>query len=86
MLRSGNAVIMLQHEESLKQAFEPVRDKEPGGSFTLYLKVRNIDEIFDRVAHESPFRTDIRETEYKTAEFTFLDPMGYLITIAQDRR
>jgi uncharacterized glyoxalase superfamily protein PhnB len=85
MLSSGNAVIMLQQEESLRQAIEPLRTREPGGGFTLYLKVNNIDELYNNVAHQCEFWTEIRETEYRTAEFTILDPMGYFITIAQDR-
>ncbi|HEV3042091.1 MAG TPA: VOC family protein [Candidatus Angelobacter sp.] len=55
-----------------------------GGSFTMFIEVEGIDEILERVRkHQARIVMPLQEMFYGMKEFAFLDPDGYIITIAE---
>ncbi|HEV3317343.1 MAG TPA: VOC family protein [Candidatus Angelobacter sp.] len=55
-----------------------------GGSFTMFIEVEGIEEILARVQqHKARIVMPLQEMFYGMKEFAFLDPDGYIITIAE---
>jgi uncharacterized glyoxalase superfamily protein PhnB len=55
-----------------------------GGSFTMFIEVEGIEEILERVKkHQARIVMPLQEMFYGMKEFAFLDPDGYIVTIAQ---
>src|ERR1700694_584957 len=55
-----------------------------GGSFTMFIEVQGIEEILSRVQQQKArIVMPIQEMFYGMKEFAFLDPDGYIITIAE---
>jgi len=55
-----------------------------GGSFTMFIEVEGIEEIMARVRqHKARIVMPLQEMFYGMREFAFLDPDGYIITIAE---
>jgi len=55
-----------------------------GGSFTMFIEVEGIEEILERVRkHQAKIVMPLQEMFYGMKEFAFLDPDGYIVTIAE---
>lgn len=55
-----------------------------GGSFTMFIEVEGIHEILSRVKkHGARIVMPLQEMFYGMKEFAFLDPDGYIISIAE---
>jgi len=55
-----------------------------GGTFTMFLEVEGIEEILGRVQkHQAKIVMPLQEMFYGMKEFAFLDPDGYIVTIAE---
>jgi predicted enzyme related to lactoylglutathione lyase len=55
-----------------------------GGTFTMFIEVEGIEEILARVQqHKAKIVMPLQEMFYGMKEFAFLDPDGYIITIAE---
>lgn len=55
-----------------------------GGSFTIFIEVEGIEEILARVKkHGAKIVMPLQEMFYGMKEFAFLDPDGYVISIAE---
>ncbi len=55
-----------------------------GGTFTMFIEVEGIEEILARVKkHQAKIVMPLQEMFYGMKEFAFLDPDGYIVTIAE---
>jgi len=81
-VRAGDAELMLQQRANLL-ADSPAFDETttPGGSFTLYFRVDDVDAIVARLPADTPVVKPLETTWYGQREIWVRDPDGYVITV-----
>ena len=81
IVQSGGVEIMLQEQNSLK---DDVCDffHSIGASATLYIRVDNVDEWYDRVSQKAEVVRQIETTWYGMREFYIRDVNGYILCFA----
>jgi uncharacterized glyoxalase superfamily protein PhnB len=85
---SGNVEVFFnQKEAAAADANEFAREfaaKTLGGTFTMFIEVEGIEQILARVQqYKARIVMPLQEMFYGMREFAFLDPDGYVITIAE---
>lgn len=81
-LRVGEGEMMLQDRQSLAEDAPMVTDEtEPGGSFTLYFRVHDVDEVVAKLPDGTETVKPLQTTWYGMKEIWVRDPDGYVITI-----
>ena len=88
---AGGIEIFFNQEENV--AAEPnefsreLAGRPIGGSFTMFIEVEGVEEILERVKkHQAKIVMPLQEMFYGMKEFAFLDPDGYIVTIAERTR
>jgi len=81
MVQSGGVEIMLQQEESLR---EDVSDffSQIGASVTLYIRVDDVDKLYETIAPKVDVVREIETTWYGMREFYIRDVNGYVLGFA----
>ncbi|TRX46398.1 hypothetical protein FNH22_30870 [Fulvivirga sp. M361] len=83
-VKKGNVEIMFQSEDSLKKDIPELRDEEPGGGLTLFIKMTGVNEYYDYLYTSSDVVDHIKDTHYGMREFTIRDVNGYYLTFAEE--
>jgi uncharacterized glyoxalase superfamily protein PhnB len=83
IVKSGDVELMFQSRTSLGEDIREFRYKKTGGTFTLYIKVENLLEIYERMKEKTEIIEDIHKTFYNTYEFSMKDNNGYIIAFAE---
>ena len=60
---------------------EAIRDTPPGGTFTLYFRVGDVDEVVARIPDGHEVVKPLERTWYGMKEIWVRDPDGYVVTI-----
>ena len=74
---------MLQKVESLGDDVPYLKNQPIGGSFTLFIEVENVEEIYNRIKDEVEILVDLKTTFYGMKEVTIKDLDGYVLTFAE---
>ena len=81
-LRAGETELMLQDRVSLAEDAPVVTpDTPPAGTFTLYFRVDDVDEVVARMPESHEVVKPLQMTWYGMKEIWVRDPDGYVITI-----
>lgn len=81
-VRVGDNELMLQERLSLvADAPMVTADSQPGGTFTLYFRVDDVDAIVSRLPEGTEVLKPLQKTWYGMKEVWVRDPAGYVITI-----
>jgi len=83
MMKCGNVEIMFQAKRSLSEALPVLRDKEIGGTLTLYMEIEGVQELYGRIKDKVTIIKDLHTTFYGMQEFYVLDCNGYILTFAE---
>lgn len=83
MMQCGSVTFMFQTFESIKNTL-PIVSRNDGGSLLLYIKVKNIRGMFEKVKGKVPVLHDLEKTFYGATEFLIKDNNNYLLTFAED--
>ncbi len=83
MLQNGEVSIMLQSIDSLKNELPFFEDVEPGGGFTLFIRVEEVEKLYEFVKDNLEVLSELNKTFYNMNEFTIRDLNGYVITFAE---
>ncbi|HTL80048.1 MAG TPA: VOC family protein [Bacteroidia bacterium] len=87
LIMKDEVSIMLQTLESFVANNPEFKNEKTGGAILLYIDVKNIDEVFERVKKAKVgLYKEMHETFYGTKEFAIRDPDGYLISFAEDQK
>ena len=81
MLGKGNALIMLQQEESIDEEYPALKGKS-GGALTFFIQVDDIDSLYERVKGNADLVKPLAATPYGKREFAVQDPDGFILTFA----
>lgn len=81
-LRAGESELMLQERSSLAEDAPMVTETtEPAGTFTLYFRVDDVDEVAARIPDSHAVVKPLQVTWYGMKEIWVRDPDGYVVTI-----
>lgn len=83
MMTCGQVTIMLQTFPSLGEDL-PQISREPGASLLLYIRVKEIRSLFDRIKDSVTVLHGLQQTFYGATEFSIADNSGYVLTFAED--
>ena len=83
ILNADSVELMLQKVESLGDDVPYLSGQPIGGSFTLFIEVENVDEIYNRLKDDVEILVDMKTTFYGMKEVTVKDNNGYVLTFAE---
>ncbi|MFC2083924.1 VOC family protein [Bacteroidota bacterium] len=82
MMQSVDVTLMFQKKD-LSTDIPDLNETEPGGSFTLFIQVNNITDLYNKVKENIDVIVDLNKTFYGMNEFTIRDLNGYYLTFAE---
>jgi uncharacterized glyoxalase superfamily protein PhnB len=85
LMKNGAVEIMFQAKESISQEISAFKDKEVGGSFTLYIDVTDIKALYEKVKDHASIVQEMHTTSYGAQEFAINDINGYVLAFAQSK-
>lgn len=83
IIKNGNVEIMFQSRENLSKEIPKLKNKEIGGSPTLYIDVLDIKALYEKLKDKVSIIQDMHITFYGTQEFSIKDINGYILAFAQ---
>jgi len=85
ILRSGNAMIMLQEENSLKEELPQLSKYSPGAGMTLYIHVEDVHALYEKVKGKATIAKEMHDTFYGSTDFAIEDCNGYMLVFSEDK-
>lgn len=83
ILQSGGIEVMLQSAESLTGEISSLKDRDIGGTFTLYIETEGVETLHEKIKDKVTIVQDIHDTFYGTKEFAIEDINGYILAFAE---
>ena len=83
-LQQGDVNIFLNDRKTVGELDPHLANRPLGGSFTIYIRVTGVDEIWERVQGRAKVAEAINTKFYGMREFAIEDPDGYLITVSEE--
>ena len=84
MLKRNEVVIMFQSKRSMVKDLPRFEKQNPGGGFTLYIKMKEVHELYYELLETAEIVSEIEDTFYGTTEFSITDPNGYVLTFSEN--
>ena len=85
MMRSDNVTFMFQHFDSLQNELPQIL-RSDGGSLLLYIRVKDIRKLFERLNGSVEVIKGLEETFYGATEFSVRDVNNYVLTFAEHEK
>lgn len=82
-VKVGEVGFMFQEETSLKKEYKELNDYVIGGALTFYIRVKNIQELYQEVQNKVEVIKSLNKTFYGAYEFAIRDINGYVLTFAE---
>ena len=83
MMKCGNVEIMFQVERSLALAIPVLKGRKIGGTFTLYIELDDVSDMYAKVKGTVTVVKDLHTTFYGMQEFYIEDCNGYILAFAE---
>lgn len=83
MMVSGSVTFMFQTFSSLGEELPDISRKD-GGSLLLYIQIKGIRVLFDRLKDKVTVLKGLEKTFYGATEFSIRDINNYVLTFAED--
>jgi len=81
---SGSVEIFFNDRKAVQAEYPALVERPQGGTLTLYLEVEGIEEVLETVEKNGAKITMPLKTQfYGMREFSFEDPEGWVLTIAE---
>jgi uncharacterized glyoxalase superfamily protein PhnB len=81
MMQNGGVTIMFESFSSIEGRL-PEISRNPGGSLLFYIKVQDIEALYEALKNEVTVLHGLQKTFYGATEFTIKDCNGYVLTFA----
>jgi len=85
VVSADNVQIFFQQTKSLTKELPLLEGKKIGASLTLYIKVQDVQSLYESVKEEVEIVKDMRETFYGAKEFAVKDLNGYIVVFAETK-
>jgi uncharacterized glyoxalase superfamily protein PhnB len=82
MMQCGKVIFMFQTFESIGDTL-PMVSRTDGGSLLLYITVKDIRALFEKIKDKVPVIHGLEKTFYGATEFSIQDNNNYLLTFAE---
>jgi uncharacterized glyoxalase superfamily protein PhnB len=82
MMQCGSVTFMFQTFESIGDTL-PLVSRTDGGSLLLYIDVKNVRELFEKIKDKVTVVHGLEKTFYGATEFLIKDVNNYLLTFAE---
>lgn len=86
IIGAGNVTLMFQELECLKEEYSELKSLADRGVFTFYVKMKNKNDLYERVKDTRHLVKAMNMTPYGVEEFAIRDNNGFILTIAEDER
>ena len=83
LLRCGDVQIMFESRESLADSISMSKNKNIGGTITIYIELEGIKELYKMMKDKVKVVRDLHDTSYGMREFLIQDCNGLIITFAE---
>lgn len=83
MMTCGSVTFMFQTFASIKNTL-PLVNRSNGGSLLLYMKVKSIRVLFEKINDKVTVLHGLEKTFYGATEFSIKDNNNYMLTFAED--
>lgn len=84
IIGAGNVTLMFQELGSLKEEYPELNDVPNRGVFTFYVKMKNKNDLYEKVKNTNHLVKAMNVTPYGAEEFAIRDNNGFILTIAED--
>ena len=81
IIRNNKAELMLYTREKFLQDIPDFAKEKMGGTFALYIRVKDIVELFDDLKNKVKIIQELYSTSYVKLEFSFYDCNGYVLML-----
>lgn len=81
-VKMGEVGLMFQEENSLKQEYQELKNHAVGGALTLYIRVQQIEALYEAIHQKVNIIKSLNETFYGTQEFALMDINGFILTFS----
>lgn len=82
IVKKDSVSIMFEAKEELIQEYPTLKTEEIKPSFTLFIVVQNVEELYDRLKDKVKIAKEIHQTFYGRSEFAIFDNNNNILTIA----
>lgn len=83
MITKDSVRLMIQKRESLEEDLLIFKNESIGGSFTLFIEVDDVEEVYNKAKGKCELIEEMKTTFYGMKEFTVRDINGYVLTFAE---
>jgi len=83
LMQCGSICFMFQTFESIGNTL-PAVSRNDGASLLLYIKVKGVRRLFERISNSVTIINGLERTFYGATEFSILDNNNYMLTFAED--
>lgn len=84
MVQRESVNVMFQTLASIQEDVPSLNLKAGSAAMTLYIKVKNLDNLLSEVRSKVPIALELRTTFYGAREFAIKDPDGNVLMFAED--
>ena len=84
MVEKNGLFIMFQKEESIKQEYPELNSQNSGGALTLYIKISDIQNFYNKIRSHMNVSHEMHKTFYGADEFAVTDPDGFILVFSGD--
>lgn len=82
MVRRDDVSLMFQKTESIRDEYPELKGQQSGGALTLYIKVEDLEGLYQEIKDEVNLIKKMHETFYGANEFAIQDPNSFILTFS----
>jgi len=83
VVKADDVQIFFQKKESLVKEMPVLKGKKIGASLTFYIKVQDVQSLYDSVKEKVEIVRDMKKTFYGAREFAVRDLNGYILVFSE---
>lgn len=84
IIGAGDVNLMFQQIDNLGEEYTELKDKSKAAALTLYIKLKNKEELYDKIKNTEFLVKEMHLTPYGAEEFAVRDNNGLILTVTED--
>ncbi|TYP94801.1 putative conserved protein PhnB, glyoxalase superfamily [Fodinibius salinus] len=82
LVQRDGVSLMFQKKESIRDEYPDLKNQKGGGALTFFIKVEDLEDLYQGIKDKVNLIKDIHETFYGTKEFAIQDPNNFILTFS----
>jgi catechol 2,3-dioxygenase-like lactoylglutathione lyase family enzyme len=83
IVQNGPVEVFLNAPEPATAEYPAFAERPIGGTFTMFIEVSGVADAYETLSGRVPIVMPLEKKWYGVTEFAFVDPDGYVITLAE---